>query len=85
MSLLVILKILGLFVNTLTADDKYSLGNRENLRQPIQKELCKKQKPFTAFFAAFLKSTLRFEHFETNMRLVVHVFPKLENGKNVLC
>ena len=31
MSLLVIFEILGLFVNTLTADDKYSLRNTENL------------------------------------------------------
>ena len=38
-SLLVICKILGLFVNTLTADGKYSLCNRENLPQTIQIEL----------------------------------------------
>ena len=38
MSLLVICEILGLFVNTLTADDKYSLFNRENLPQRIQIE-----------------------------------------------
>ena len=31
MFLLVISEILGLFVNTLTADDKYSLCNKENL------------------------------------------------------
>ena len=38
MSLLVICEVLGLFVNTLTADDKYSLFNRENLPQRIQIE-----------------------------------------------
>ena len=38
MSLLVICEILGLFVNTSTADDKYSLFNRENLPQRIQIE-----------------------------------------------
>ena len=32
------MKILGLFVNTLTADDKYSLVNRETLTQHIQME-----------------------------------------------
>ena len=31
MSLLVIWKILGLFINTLTADGKYSLFNRDNI------------------------------------------------------
>ena len=41
MSLLVIYKILGVFVNTLTLDDKYSLLNSENLRQPIQMQLSK--------------------------------------------
>ena len=35
-SFLVIFKNLRLFVKTLTADDKYSLLNRDNLRQPIQ-------------------------------------------------
>ena len=43
-SVLVICKILGLFVNTLTTDDKYSLLNRVNLTHPMQMELSKKQK-----------------------------------------
>ena len=36
MSLLVISEILGLFLNTVTANDKYSLHNREKLQEPIQ-------------------------------------------------
>ena len=56
MFLLVICEIVGLFVNTLTADDKYSLRNSENLRQPIQMQLSKKSQ----FFAAFLKCTSPF-------------------------
>ena len=44
-------QIFSLFVNTLTANDKYSLLNRVNLRQPIQMELCQKQ---IAFFSIFL-------------------------------
>ena len=43
MSLLDISKILGLFVNTLNVDDKYSLRNRENVPQPIQMKLSKKK------------------------------------------
>ena len=35
MSLLVICELLGLFVNTLTFDDKCSVGNSDNLVQPI--------------------------------------------------
>ena len=50
------------FVNTLTDDDKYSLLYRDNLIQPIQILLSLKQKTFSEFFSAFLKSTLNFEH-----------------------
>ena len=57
-------KILRLFVNTLTADDKYSLLNRDNLTQSIQTLLSQKQKTFSQIFSSFLKSTLNFEHFQ---------------------
>ena len=39
MSLLVIHKVLGLFVSTLIANNKYSLLDRDNLRQPIAMQL----------------------------------------------
>ena len=61
--MLVLCKILRLFVNTLTDDDKYCLLYRDNLMQPIQILLSQKQKTFSQFFSAFLKSTLNFEHF----------------------
>ena len=57
-------KILRLFVNTLTADDKYSLLNSDNLTQSIQTLLSQKQKTFSQIFSSFLKSTLNFEHFQ---------------------
>ena len=60
--LLVIDKIQRLFVNTLTADDKRYLLNRDILAQRIQMQLSQKQKTFSAFFLAFLKSTLNFRH-----------------------
>ena len=41
-SLLVISKILSLSVNTLTADHKFSLLNRDKLTQAIQMQLSKK-------------------------------------------
>ena len=56
-SMLVICKILRLFVNTLTDDEKYCLLYRDNLTQPIQILLSQKQKTFSEFFSAFLKST----------------------------
>ena len=63
-SLLVISKILGQFVNRLTADDKYSLLNRDNLTQPIQMQLSKKQKTFSQFSSALLKCKSNFAHFQ---------------------
>ena len=44
MSLLVICEMLGLFVNTLNSDEMYYLLNSENMLQPIQMQLSKKQK-----------------------------------------
>ena len=63
-SLLVIWKILRLFLNILSAADKYSLPNRESLTQQIQIKLSQKQKCFRGFFSAFSKSKLNFEHFQ---------------------
>ena len=48
----------------MTADDKYSLLNRDNLTQPIPTQLSQKQKAFFPFFLAFSKSTLNFEHLQ---------------------
>ena len=62
--MLVLCKFLRLLVKTLTDDDKYSLLYRENLTQPIQILLSQKRKTFSQFFAAFLKSTLNFAHFQ---------------------
>ena len=63
MSALVIYKLLRLFANTLTVDEKHYLLNRDNLTQPIQMQLYQKQKTFSEFFFAFLKSILNFKHF----------------------
>ena len=62
-SLLVIHKILGLFVNTFTANDKHYLLNRETFAQRIQMQLSQKQKTFSEFSFAFLKSVLNFKHY----------------------
>ena len=62
-SLLLTCQILGLLLNTLAADEKYPLLNRDNLTIPIQMQLSQKQKTFSEFFAAFLKSRLNFKYF----------------------
>ena len=82
--MLVLCKILGLFVNTLTDDDKQSLLYRDNLTQPIKILLSQKQKTFFQFFSTFLKSTLNFEHFQKKMTLIGNVFPKLQSPKKVI-
>ena len=46
----------------MTADDKYSLLNRDNLKEPIHTELSQKPKTFCEFFFEFCKSTLNFKH-----------------------
>ena len=51
-----------MFVDTLTVNDKHYLLNRNNLKQPIQRQLSQKQKIFSEYFFAFLKSILNFKH-----------------------
>ena len=57
-------KILSLFVNTLTDDDKYSLLYRENLTQQIQILLSQKPKTFSQLFSEILRRTLNLERFQ---------------------
>ena len=84
MSILVLCKILGLFLNTLTDNDKYCLLYTDNLTQPIQRLLSDKQKNFSEFFFPFLKSSLNFENFQTKMTLIADVFPKLLSPKKLI-
>ena len=82
--MLVLCKILGLFVNILTDDDKYCLLYRDNLKQPIQIPLSQKEKTFSQFFSALLKCKLNFEHFQKKMTLIAYVFPKKASPKKVI-
>ena len=63
-SALVRSKIIGLFVNTLTAEYTYSCRNMQTLTQQVQTPLSLKQKTFSGFFIIFLRSTWNGEHFE---------------------
>ena len=55
---LVWLKILRLFFNTLTADDKYSCRNMQNFLQELQTLLSQKQKIFFEFFIVYCISEM---------------------------
>ena len=69
----------------MTADDQYSLLNRDNLTQPFRKQLSQKPKAFSEFLLAFSKSTLNFEHLQKkDMTLIADLFAKLRTPKNVV-
>ena len=53
MSALVWSDILGLFVNTLTADNKYSRCNVHNFAEQVQMPLSQHKKLFVDFFLHF--------------------------------
>ena len=63
-SSLVWCEILRLFVKSLTADDKYSDRNMQNLLQKFETLLSPKQKTFSEFFIAFLKWAWNLEHLQ---------------------
>ena len=49
--LLLTRQILGLLVNTLAADGRYPVVNKENITIPIQMQLSQKQNTFSKFFS----------------------------------
>ena len=57
-------EILRLFVHALTADDKYSGNNMQNLPEQFQTPLSQKPKIFSWLFIAFLKCAWNLEHFQ---------------------
>ena len=79
---LVICKILGLFFNPSTSDDKYSLCNGINLLQHFQMELSKKENIFSPFLFLFWKFTFNFEHFQKKLTLIADEIFNLRTPKN---
>ena len=72
--MLVLCKILRLFLNTLTDNDKYCLFYRENLTQPIQILLSQKH----------YEMSIKFRTFPKKITLLADVFPKLLPPNNVI-
>ena len=64
MLVLVRFELLGHFVNTLTADYKYSLQNREKLSQQVPMQTYLELKTCSKFLISFLKFTLNLEYFD---------------------
>ena len=63
------------FVNRLTADDKYSLPNRDNLKQSIQMQFSQKKKFLLNFALHFRNLHYILKIFKKKMTLVANVFP----------
>ena len=57
-------EILGVFLDTMTADDKYPVQDCKNLPLPIQMQLSEKRKTLYQFLVPFLESTSNFKSFE---------------------
>ena len=83
-SLLVICKSLRLFVNTMSAVDKCSLPNTDNLMQPIHVQLSQKLKTFSQFFPGFSKIGYILNIFKKKMTLIAYLFVRLQPAKNVV-
>ena len=82
-SALVWYEIFRLFLNTLTADNKYSRCNVHNFAQQVQTPLSQKQKTFCGFSIAFLKCAWNLEHFEKKdeyPRLIISEMMDCEGG-----
>ena len=79
---LVISEILGLFVNTLFADDQYFPYIRQKLPQPIQLQLSKKAKYFLNFLLNSLNVHQIFNFlFFKNMSFIAEFFSKIFDCK----
>ena len=63
-----------MFVNILTADHKYSLLNRNNLKQPIQMQLSHKKKTFS-------KCVSIYSIFKKKMTIIADVFPEIADSE----
>ena len=57
-------EILGVFLNILTSNGKYTVQDVENLQLSIEIRLSEKRKTFSQFFVLFVESTSNFKHFE---------------------
>ena len=77
MSVLVIHKILRLFVNTLTVNEKRYVLNRDNLTEPNPMQLSQKQRTFLKFFLHFENLYYILNIFHKKMTLIADVFPEI--------
>ena len=75
---------MGHLLNTLAADEKYPVLNRDNLAITIQMKLSQKLKSFSAFFTAFFKFRLNFDHSAKKDDLKSFFFSEITDSENVV-
>ena len=76
-------EILGLIVNRLTTDDKYSRRNIQNLTQEIQTAVSQKQKTFSGIFITYLKSITNSKAFVKKVESAsLSIFLIIDAGKS---
>ena len=74
-----------MFRITLTVNDKYHVGDSENLSSLIQKQLSLKPRTFSHPLVPFLQYTQNFKPFEKNkMIAIATLFRKLQNVKDLV-
>ena len=78
MSLLVLDEIFGLFVNILTAHNKYRVEDCENLQLTIQMQLPGKEKTFCNFLLHFWNAYQILNILKEKMIVIANVFQKLQ-------
>ena len=73
-----------MFINTLTADEKYSIPKKDNLTQPIQMQLSKKQNVFLNLFLDSSNLDQIFNILKKMMIIIAYIVPKLQTAKDVV-
>ena len=73
-----------MFINTLTTDEKYSVPKKDNLTQPIQMQLSKKQNVFLNLFLDSSNLDQIFNILKKMMIIIAYIVPKLQTAKDVV-
>ena len=68
----------------MTTSNKYPVRDCENISSLIQMQLLLKSKTFSHFFIPFLETKSNFKHFEEKMIVILTLFRKLQNVKDLV-
>ena len=68
----------------MTTSNKYPVRDCENISSLIQMQLLLKSKTFSHFFIPFLETKSNFKHFEEKLIVILTLFRKLQNVKDLV-